>query len=149
LVGITEEFIYRGVLFSYFISNSNVLFSVIFISVIFSLGHVNYSGFLPFLTAFMMSIVSIQLLVLTKSLYASVGMHSSWNFFYSILDQTYDLKLNIIPFWGNLFEIHQMALFFILFLILLAILKKKKISYQNFKSWRTLKETETQMKLAG
>ena len=67
----------------------------------------------------------------------------------TILDQTHDLKLKIIPFWGNLFETHQLTFFFILFLILLGILKKKKISYKNFKSWRTLKETETQMKLAG
>lgn len=126
LVGFTEEFIYRGVISSYFLNKTNKLFTIIFVSLLFSIGHLNYSGLLPFITAFTMGVVSVLLLFKTESLYASIGLHCGWNFIYIICENSYNLDVIVYPFWGDFFELYQIGLLCIIIIALLLYKRSKK-----------------------
>lgn len=125
-VGFTEELVYRGAISAYFFQKVDIRLAIVIISIFFALGHIQYDGVLPFLTAFSFGIASSILLLKTGSLLPSIGLHCGWNFTFKVYESFYDMKIQIIPFWGNVFEIVQLCL--ISLLIISILLLRKNLS---------------------
>jgi len=118
IAAITEEIIFRGFLGVYFFEKLNKISAIILISVLFSIGHIQYSGALPFITAFIFSIISFYIMLKTGSIFGSIGLHAGWNFAFYISGSIFNMNLIIIPFWGNLVELLQIILMLIVLLFI-------------------------------
>lgn len=118
ITGITEEIIFRGFLGVYFFEKLNNISAILLISVLFSIGHMQYSGALPFITAFIFSIISFYIILKTGSIFGSIGLHAGWNFAFYISGSIFDMNLIIVPFWGNLVELPQIILMLVVFSII-------------------------------
>jgi membrane protease YdiL (CAAX protease family) len=118
IIGLTEEILFRGFLGVYFFGKLNNISSILLISVLFSIGHIQYSGALPFITAFIFSITSFCIMLKTGSILGSIGLHSGWNFAFYISGTIFNIDLITVPFWGNLVELLQIILMLIVFSII-------------------------------
>jgi membrane protease YdiL (CAAX protease family) len=126
IIGLTEEVIFRGFLGVYFFEKLNNVSSILLISVLFSIGHMQYSGVLPYITAVIFSITSFCIILKTGSILGSIGLHAGWNFAFYISGSIFNINLKIIPFWGNIFELLQIILMLIIFSIVLIIPSSSK-----------------------
>ncbi len=134
IVGFCEEFIYRGVITVYFLKNTNKIFTIISVSILFAFGHLNYSGLLPYLTAVTMGVVTTLFVLETRSLYISIGLHCGWNFIYFIFDIVYNLEEIVFPFWGNIFELYQIGIL----LIFTIIFYFSRMNFNRQNIWQTI-----------
>jgi len=119
VVSTVEEIVFRGADLSYLLMKFKPWVSVITISVVFSFGHVQYSGILPHITLFVFGIVTSVLVIKTNTLYWAIGLHCGWNFANSIHSLHFDLNNKILPHLGSAFELLETGL---LILILLSFL---------------------------
>lgn len=133
IAGFAEESIFRGAVGTYFFKEIKVLPAIIIVSFLFSIGHIQYLGILPFITAFFFSIASFLLLLRTGSLYVSIGMHSGWNFTYYLFNNWVNTNVTSIPVWGNLFELLQIGTWIIVTVTILTTKQKapKELSKMN------------------
>lgn len=106
-----EEIFFRGAALSYFLRKLKPWISIIIISVVFSLGHMQYAGILPYIGAFIFGVLSSILVIKTKTLYWSIGLHCGWNFAYNIYGLYFDSNIKSIPYWGNAFELLKIGVF--------------------------------------
>lgn len=127
MVGISEEIIYRGFIFAYFIEKVDIKTTTIIISMLFSLMHSSYIGILPYVSAFIMGVVSIILILKTGSLFASIGLHTGWNLGYFVFQNRYNIEGKSIPFWGSPFELYQIGLLTLILIILLLFIGRETI----------------------
>jgi membrane protease YdiL (CAAX protease family) len=119
VVATVEEIVFRGAALSYLLIRLKPLVSILLISIVFSLGHVQYSGLLPYITAFIFGIVTSILVIKTNTLYYAIGLHCGWNFFFGVHSLYFDLNIKTLPFWGSKFELMEIG---ILILILFSFL---------------------------
>ncbi len=117
VVATVEEMVFRGAGLSYLLIRFKPWISVLIISVVFSLGHIQYSGILPYISLFFFGIVTSVLVIKTDTLFLAIGLHCGWNFANSILSQYFILDYNTLPHWGSTFELLEIG---ILILILLS-----------------------------
>lgn len=134
-IGFFEEYIYRGVITEYIFQKIGIRSGLFLSPFLFSIGHIHYDGILPFISAFIMGLLSILLLLKTNSLLFSIGIHTGWNLAYFIYQRGKDLEMKVLPIWGNLFELFQIS---ILILFVFGVIYH---SNANNKSFIKLKQT--------
>ena len=115
VVATVEEIVFRGVELSYLLMRFKPWVSVLVISIVFSLGHIQYSGILPYISLFLFGVVTSFLVVRTNTLYLAIGMHFGWNLANSILSQYYILDHNILSYWGSAFELLEIGILILIF----------------------------------
>jgi len=136
VVAIVEEITFRGADLSYLLMRFKSWVSILIISVVFSMGHVQYSGILPHISLFLFGIVTSFLVIKTNTLYLAIGLHCGWNFANSMLSQYFVLDSKTSPHWGSTFELLEIG---ILILILFSfwiytrnqVLLKPTIEHSN------------------
>jgi membrane protease YdiL (CAAX protease family) len=115
VVATVEEIVFRGAELSYLLMRFKPWVSVLVISIVFSLGHVQYSGILPYISLFLFGIVTSFLVVKTNTLFLAIGMHCGWNLANGILSQYYILDHNTLSYWGSTFELLEIGILIFIF----------------------------------
>jgi len=110
VVATVEEIVFRGAALSYLLIRFKPLVSILLISMVFSLGHVQYSGLLPYITAFIFGIVTSILVIKTNTLYYAIGLHCGWNFFFGVHSLYFDLNSKTLQYWGSIFEFMEIGI---------------------------------------
>lgn len=110
VVAAVEEITFRGADLSYLLLRFKSWVSIVMISVVFSMGHVQYSGILPHISLFLFGIVTSYLVIKTNTLYWAIGLHCGWNFANSILSQYFILDNKTFPHWGSTFELLEIGI---------------------------------------
>lgn len=110
-----EEIVFRGADLSYLTQRLKPWVSMLIISVVFSLGHMQYSDILPYITLFLFGIVTSFMVIKTNTLYWVIGMHCGWNFAYSMYSLYFDLSIESIPHWGSSFELLEIGILMLVF----------------------------------
>lgn len=118
VVATVEEIVFRGADLSYWLMRFKPWISILIISVVFSVGHIQYSGLLPHISLFLFGIVTSFLVIKTNTLYLAIGLHCGWNFANSIFSLYFVLDNMTLPHWGSMFELLEMG---ILTLILFSV----------------------------
>ncbi len=126
-----EEIVYRGAILSFFLARVKPWFAILFISVFFSLGHAQYIGIMPYLTAFMVGMLLSVIVIKTKTLYMAIGLHTGWNFAFYFYDLYFDSSIKTIPHWGHTFEILQIGTLTLLFLLAVWYFSTERLSSKN------------------
>ena len=123
-----EEIVFRGAILSFFLARVKPWFAILFISVFFSLGHVQYIGIMPYLTAFMLGMLLSIVVIKTNTLYVAIGLHTGWNFAFNFYDLYFDSSIKTIPHWGHTFEILQIGTMILLVFLALWYFSRKRSS---------------------
>lgn len=110
VVATVEEIIFRGADLSYLLMRFKSWVSILIISVVFSMGHVQYSGILPHISLFLFGIVTSFLVIKTNTLYLAIGLHCGWNFANSMHSQYFVLDNKTSPHWGSTFELLEIGI---------------------------------------
>ena len=108
-VAICEEIMFRGFIALYVNFRINKKTAIFLSSIIFALVHVQYDGFLPFVTALLAGIIFALLTFKYRSLFPSIAFHMGWNFSYFLFEHYFSVEMNI-KFLGEIFEIPQIVL---------------------------------------
>ncbi len=116
---VVEEIFFRGAVLSFFLQRLKPWISILFISIVFSLGHMQYTGIMLYISAFIFGVLSSILVIKTKTLYGAIGLHSGWNLSYSIYNLYFDLSIESIPNWGSTFELLEIGVLLIIFFSIL------------------------------
>jgi membrane protease YdiL (CAAX protease family) len=114
VVAIVEEIVYRGADLSFLLMRLKPWVSILIISVVFSLGHVQYNGILPYITAFIYGILASVVVIKTNTLYWAISLHCGWNFAFSMNSKYFDINYNTLPYWGSTFELLEISILIIM-----------------------------------
>jgi len=109
-----EEVFFRGAALSFLLQRLKPWISIVLISIVFSLGHMQYAGIMPYISAFIFGVLASILVIKTNSLYWAIGIHSGWNFAYGMCSLYFDLSVKSIPNWGKTFELLEVGLLLIM-----------------------------------
>lgn len=109
-----EEIFFRGAALSFILRRVKPWASILLISTVFSLGHLQYTGIILYLSAFIFSVLAAILVIKTKSLYGAIGLHCGWNFAYSMFNLYFDFSIKPIPNWGSTFEVLEIGVFLVI-----------------------------------
>jgi membrane protease YdiL (CAAX protease family) len=126
IVGFSEEVVFRGILTSYFIKNTNLIFAIIVISILFSFGHVNYTSNISFLSAFIFAVLMTIIVLWSKSIYPSVFFHTGWNFSYFLLQKGFNYGSTISNENQVRFEMIQLVGLVLVFILVSSFLIGRK-----------------------
>ena len=110
IVTAIKELVFRGADLSYLLMRLNPWVSIVIISILLSVGHMQYSGILNCLTMFIFGVVASFTVIRTNTLYWAIGLHCGWNFANGVNNMYFDLNNKIIPQFGNTFELLRAGL---------------------------------------
>lgn len=123
-----EEIFFRGAALSFFLRRLKPWTSILLISIVFSLGHMQYTGILLHISAFIFGVLASILVIKTNTLYWAIGFHSGWNFAYSIYSLHFDFSIKSIPNWGSTFELLEIGVLLIILSLILICSRNHPIS---------------------
>ncbi|GEM_PF-1999815 len=131
VVAVVEEIVYRGADLSYLQRKFNPWIAILLISIFFSIGHVQYTGVLSYITAFIFSVLASIIVIKTNTLFMAIGLHCGWNFAYSYNNLFFNLDSKIIPSWGKLFEFFEIGILTLVLLLFLCYYDKRVQTNEN------------------
>lgn len=95
--GFCEEIFFRGVLLNYLSKWKGNIIALILSSLIFTAFHItHYQDVISLSNVFIMGVWLGYMLIMTKSLYVSIGLHFAWDFYLSIFGTKGDPSLFIL-----------------------------------------------------
>jgi len=120
-----EEIFFRGAVLSFFLRRLKPWISILLISIVFSLGHMQYSGIMLYISAFIFGVLASILVIRTNTLYGSIGLHSGWNVAYSMYNLNFNLSNKSIPNWGSTFELLEIGVLSVMLFSVLIFSRKQ------------------------
>lgn len=109
-----EEIFFRGAALTFFLQRLKPWISILLISIAFSLGHMQYTGIMQYISAFIFGVLASILVIKTNTLYGAIGLHSGWNIAYSIYSLYFDLSIESIPNWGSRFKLLEIGVLLVM-----------------------------------